>query len=139
MTTDTAVVKSVIRFLGWLALMLAAGLIGLVYFAIRQGDGTRTIDTATAALIGLVASGFTGVAGSLGALLVSTRSGDANQTAKDEERTRLLAELEELRRAVNVGDVVPEAGTPAANARADLAVVNADTAVVNAPAEGAGE
>lgn len=93
--TDTKVVLRVVTILGVLAGVLAIGLLVLSHEVIEQGAGAKSIDPAAVALAGAIASAFTGVAGFIGGLLSSTRSGDVSGT----ERAKLLAELEELHAA----------------------------------------
>lgn len=127
MTTDTAVVRGVVRFLGFALLGLIAGLIWLTDVVVGQGNGAKTVDPAAVGAVGAIATLTGTIGGYVGGLLSSTRSSDANQQARDEERAKILAELEELRKAVHVGDLV----LPSPSENVDTAVVNADTAVVN--------
>lgn len=130
MSTDTAVVRTVVRFLGCALLGLIGGLIWLTYVVVGQGSGAKTVDPAAVGAVGAIATLTGTIGGYVGGLLSSTRSTDANQAARDEERAKLLAELEELRRAHTVDQAL---GTDV-----DTAVINADSAVVNAGEEGHG-
>lgn len=119
MSTDTAVIRSVVRILGALGLILAVELGYLAHRVIEQGAGTKSIDPAAVAIVGAIGTAFAGVAGYIGGLLSSTRSAGAGDDLRREERDRVLSELEDLATA-----------TPPA--KVDTAVVNADNAVVNA-------
>lgn len=93
--TDTKVVLRVVTILGALGGILALGFLVLSHEVIQQGVGSKSIDPAAVALAGAIGSAFTGVAGFIGGLLSSTRSGDVDGT----ERAKLLAELEQLKAA----------------------------------------
>lgn len=106
--TDTKVVLRVVTILGVLGGLLAVGLLVLSHEVIQQGAGAKSIDPAAVALAGAIGSAFTGVAGFIGGLLSSTRSGDVEGM----ERAKLLAELEQLKHAKDVSDVVPDPKSP---------------------------
>lgn len=75
--TDPEVVKMVVRYLGrgWWALLV--GSIALVAYVLQQSSGSRTVDPAAIAAMGSIVSLTTGVGGTLGGVLISTRSGPA--------------------------------------------------------------
>lgn len=74
--TRSDVVLTVIRYLGRIALILAAGVLYLTWVLIDSGDGTKTVDATSVGAVGAVCTLLGSVLGALGALLVSTRAGD---------------------------------------------------------------
>lgn len=96
MSTDTKIVRLVVTFMGGLALMLAGGLIFLVDKIIGQGAGANMVDPAAATAVGLVSGAFGMATGSLGTLLVSTRSVDTSGVAKEEGRKEALKDVKTL-------------------------------------------
>jgi hypothetical protein len=75
--TESSVIRQVIRYLGIIALVLAAG---SIYVLVRILDASAGRDTVDPAVVGLFASltTLTGAAvGGLASMLVSTRSGQA--------------------------------------------------------------
>lgn len=73
--TEPSVVRSVVRFLGLLAIILCIGDIVLVREIIHQGAGAGTVDPAAVAALSGVGTLAGAAVAALGALLVSTRSG----------------------------------------------------------------
>lgn len=76
MSTDSSVVRAVVRYLGLAALMLIAVNFLLLRQVIGQGAGKGTIDAATLGAIASVSTLTGTVLGALGAVLVSTRTTD---------------------------------------------------------------
>jgi hypothetical protein len=85
--TDTSVVKMVILFLGFIAVVLCFGTIAIAWSLIEYGS-----DATDVAILGVVASGFTGAVGFLGGLLGSTRSGDVAGEAKRQAEAQAHAQ-----------------------------------------------
>lgn len=78
--TRSDVVLTVIRYLGRIALLLAAGVTYLTWVLIDSGDGTKTVDATSVGAVGAICTLLGGVLGALGAMLVSTRAGDEPAT-----------------------------------------------------------
>lgn len=74
--TDTATVRQVIRFLGWLALILCFGAILLAFRIIDGGKITPEQVSVLTPIVGLAGTSL----GAIGALLVSTHSVDPAPT-----------------------------------------------------------
>lgn len=80
--TDPEVVRAVIRYLGRIAFLLAGGSLFLVGYLLQQSSGNRTVDpAAVGAVMGIVGSAGT-VAGMLGTILVSVRSGPSEKPSE---------------------------------------------------------
>jgi hypothetical protein len=69
--TDISVVKLVIRLLGGIAIGLGIALFALIWQLIQF---EKPPEASEVALVGFVASGFTGALGYIGGLLATTRS-----------------------------------------------------------------
>jgi hypothetical protein len=77
--TDRRTVFTVVVLLGTIALVCVTGEIWLVREIVHQGAGAGTVDPAAVAAVGGIGTLGGTTIGSLGTLLVSTRSGGGNE------------------------------------------------------------
>lgn len=75
MKNDHNIVQSVIRVLGTALIILIAGLLGLTYVVVGQGNGAKTVDPAAVGAVGAIATLAGTIGGYVGGLLSSARTG----------------------------------------------------------------
>lgn len=73
--TSSEVVLAVIRYLGRIALVLAAGALALTAYVLHLAGRAGSVDPVAVAAVGAITTLLGTVLGALGAMLVSTRSG----------------------------------------------------------------
>lgn len=79
MTTRPCVVLTVIRYLGRIAMVLAAGALLLTAYVLWLAGKAGSVDPVAVAAVGAITTLLGTVLGALGALLVSVRSQDDEQ------------------------------------------------------------
>jgi hypothetical protein len=77
--TSSAVVLTVIRYLGRIAAFLAAGVVALTWRLVDQAGHAGSVDPVAVGAVGAVCTLLGTTLGAFGALLVSTKTGPTNE------------------------------------------------------------